>query len=197
MIIGLKASSFETGVDQFVDRVIDRLSNTRVNDKELFELWQEVLKERRDPSVAAYRKLEAMLGFDPDEAPENLLDGLLSAEKTIGRGAVEEISAALKRDTLRKFDSIAEAQSQASMIEIPQWSEVSKTIRRDIDPTLVAWQRATEAARLARATWGLKSGPIGTKQLAELFGFDASLVTSRELVDVPFEVGYRSKGAAE
>lgn len=196
--LGIPVSNFETGVDEFLARVIARLSDVRINNHELSDLWREVLSERRDVSVAKYRKLEAMLGYDPDTAPNALIDGLLKAESSFGTNAVEEIAAASKEAALVNLDQIRERGiAAATKIEIPQLEELTAAIRERNDPTNVAWQRAATAAQVARKTWGFKSGPISTPKLAELFGFDPSLIDHGAQGTVPIEVGFRTRNKRE
>lgn len=60
----IPAADFEREVDRFVEAVIGRLESQAEGDSELKSIWEEVLQERRTPGLAAYRKLEAIMGFD-------------------------------------------------------------------------------------------------------------------------------------
>jgi hypothetical protein len=53
-----------------------------------------VCNERRDPELATLRRFEAVLGFDPQEAPQGLLDRVLSLSTRAGEQAAEEIAPA-------------------------------------------------------------------------------------------------------
>jgi hypothetical protein len=69
----ISASSFEKMLDGFVNLVLARLEALGIHGTHLQDLWSEVREERADPALARSRKLEARLGFEPDEAPENLM----------------------------------------------------------------------------------------------------------------------------
>jgi hypothetical protein len=65
----IPAPDFERGIDNFIEGVIARVVGMNIGDTHLAGLWSEVLKERRDSELTQQRKLEAMMGFDPDESP--------------------------------------------------------------------------------------------------------------------------------
>lgn len=70
----IDSASFERGIDEFMELVLARLHACRVVERNLTGLWNEILKERRDPLAAQLRKIEAQLGYEPDDAPEGLLE---------------------------------------------------------------------------------------------------------------------------
>ena len=88
----VSAEEFEAGVDDFVNRVLARLREWLLADTELSTAWRELSAERADPECAAYRKIEAFLGFDVDEADPRqveriILDGGASPDsRTRGPG---------------------------------------------------------------------------------------------------------------
>jgi hypothetical protein len=88
----VSATAFEIGVDLFMGQVIGRLG-ARKDGKQLETLWREVQRERNDPGLAAHRRMEALMGFDPDEAPPGLLDRLRTREAEAGSEALAEIAA--------------------------------------------------------------------------------------------------------
>src|SRR6266536_519014 len=59
------APEFERETDNFMDLVLRRLDS--LGETELHILWREVLAERADPTQSAARRLEARLGYEPDE----------------------------------------------------------------------------------------------------------------------------------
>ena len=69
--VSLPVSEFEEGMESFVLGVVGRLIDSRVSAEGFESLWKEVNTERYDPALAAWRKLEALMGYDPDDvAPE-------------------------------------------------------------------------------------------------------------------------------
>jgi hypothetical protein len=88
----VSATAFEFGVDLFMGQVIGRLGAWK-DGKQLDTLWREVQRERNDPGLAAHRRIEALMGFDPDEAPAGLVDRLRTREAEAGSEALAEIAA--------------------------------------------------------------------------------------------------------
>lgn len=85
------AADFERGVDDFIGLVLERLAELGARDGGgLRDLWGEVGAERADPAASQYRTFEALLGHDPDEAPEALVAELVAlADRAGGQTAVE------------------------------------------------------------------------------------------------------------
>ena len=64
------SSSIEDAIDRFVRAVLESVGDASDG---LGTEYRQLQSERTEPSVAAWRKLEAMLGFDPDDAPDGLV----------------------------------------------------------------------------------------------------------------------------
>src|SRR3954447_18527241 len=74
----IEGGDFESVVDDFIGHVLGRLRERDAGETDLSRLWSDVTAERLDPKEQVWRKLEAQLGFDPDEAPEQILEDLLA-----------------------------------------------------------------------------------------------------------------------
>src|SRR5262249_49304713 len=74
----IKASEFEAGVDTFIDQVVERLDSERVSKTNLETIWKSVLEEREGPESRRARKLEALLGQEPDESDSEMLARLIA-----------------------------------------------------------------------------------------------------------------------
>ena len=59
---------FEGATDQFLEQVTGKLRAEGVETTNLDRIGNDVLAERADEKAMKRRRLEAMLGFDPDEA---------------------------------------------------------------------------------------------------------------------------------
>ena len=53
-------------------------------------LLNQLTAERADPEASGWRRLEARLGYDPDEAPEAVMHKLGQLEERFGGAAIEE-----------------------------------------------------------------------------------------------------------
>ena len=67
------ARSLEEAVDGFVESALDRLEDRKLRDTNLHRLWKDLAVERDTPGLARFRRLEAQLGYDPDEADEHVI----------------------------------------------------------------------------------------------------------------------------
>ena len=86
------APEFEKSIDDFMGLVLARLDAVGVANKVLHDLWKEVLEERKDEELTTLRKFEAQLGFEPDNAPEELIEHLSAVSSDEGAEAAEEIA---------------------------------------------------------------------------------------------------------
>ncbi len=73
--LGIPLDRMESCFSRFVDEVIERLDRTEPN---LEKLWREVLHERQDHDLSFQRQIEATLGYDPEELPEQELRDLVN-----------------------------------------------------------------------------------------------------------------------
>ena len=111
--------------------------------------------------VAAWRALEARLGFDPDEAPEGLIEKLGSMETALGRQAVEEAAVAGPGSMAAETLSTVLEASKASKLRVSLRVTEAITIR--FDPRYPAWRWGEDAAREVRHVLGVD----------DVFGADA------------------------
>ncbi len=89
------AREFEYVVDKFIEQVRGLLRAENLADTSLDRIWSEVVEERRQPNILKRRKLEALLGFDPGQADETVIEKLLADadSKGFGEPAINEIAA--------------------------------------------------------------------------------------------------------
>lgn len=160
-------------VDNFVHSIIDRLADSGLHDTNLHLLAQDLDEARKDTRATRFRRLEALLGFDPDEANEATVAQCLADADRMGNKALEELAAhaagvgamQLTGDDVATivgqdgFD--AKAQDMARVHEtgdIPPWG------------TCAGWQIGVSMARALRRQEGLNGEPLANERLAELAG---------------------------
>ncbi|MDH5299363.1 MAG: hypothetical protein OEV91_10130, partial [Desulfobulbaceae bacterium] len=195
--VTIPAGDFEQGIDSFLDGVVGRLASDGAGAAELKGLWDEVLRERRDPELTAWRRLEAVMGYDPGEAADTLVNELQRAGTELGVAAVEEVAAASGEKALANIKELCgRPREEAAAIRINRFDELSRRIQREIPPSLLSWQKATEAARMARQVWSVGSGAVATKDLCEFFDVSTDLIKNPSLVKAPMHAGFRQEGAA-
>jgi hypothetical protein len=189
----VSATEFETTIDEFVGQVLMRLREFGVNESALNELWREVLDERADAATAEYRKLEALLSYDPGEAPEDLILKLQANNQLIGLQAVEEIAAAYKWEAVDNITKLTgEGESASTPIMVPDAEKLKRRIKIEVSESLLPWDRAARAAQIVRQTWDITPGPVSTERLANLLNFDPSLIQSNPGSKLPMEAAFRA-----
>lgn len=189
--VWIPATAFEAAVTELVEGVIARLRTLRMGDTDLATLWAEVLAERADPLAARWRRLEALAGYDADEAPEALVDGLIRAAERVGWTAVDELAAASRGDALQDLDRLRDALRSGERFRIAELDRLRREMRAAAPESVAApWQRAARSAALARAVWGLDGEPLGNDRLSELTGIPVDSIESRRrgarIPDVPY-----------
>jgi hypothetical protein len=89
----IPATEFESELDRFIESVIERLETEVIEGTNLHTIWKNVCDERRVTEEARKRKLEALLGCDPDEADPQTINQLLKDIEQLSESAIEEIAA--------------------------------------------------------------------------------------------------------
>lgn len=185
----LPAVAFERVIDDFIANVIARLDAVGVGSTALHDLWNEVMAERADPDLSSYRRLEARLGFDPDECPEELHDRFNNLVPTAGASAVAEIASVCaskypgeELERILALAAFAVSSGVIGQIDLPTQSG-----GRVRNTHLAVWERGRNLARETRSRLGLNGNPITDEQL---FGF-AGLPSSRAIaLDAPLPARY-------
>ncbi len=190
--VSIPANEFENGMHSFIEAVTRRLSDTKTQAVELETLWKEVLIERYDPKLASWRKLEAIMGYDPDEAPDQIIEALQSAASEYGSSAVEEMAAESMENAVADIETLwGESRKGAFPIDVPGFDHLKKQISR-IRSSLLPWERATEVARIVRRGWSLRPGPVPTSTLAEVLSFKQDSLENTIDIQGPMNAGFRN-----
>ena len=164
----IPATDFEAGVERFVNGTVARLSHVQNTRSDLSMLWEEVSAERADPPSCEMRILEACMGFDPDEAPDYLLDSLQQQMGVFGSSAIREMAVAYKQSTVSDlWDLWGGARHHGVVVRVPGYDDV-RTLIKDLTATVrIPWQRAEMAAHIVRSVWDV-APPVSTEHLCEL-----------------------------
>ncbi|MBF0271639.1 MAG: hypothetical protein HQL98_06230 [Magnetococcales bacterium] len=162
-------------IESFVQTVLARLEVVGIQDTELHALWQELSNERRDPRIALYRKLEAGLGFDPDDAPEDIVDFFMGLSAEAGKAAVGELAAACaSRDSSFVWDALDKSRSSGG---VPGSFSELRTLKIKNTRHDFPWDRGRQLARAARCAMGHGNDPISDKNLCDLLGLREAELT--------------------
>ena len=191
-------SSFEVGVSRFVEQVLSRLDARGLRNSQLHELWSEIRAERLQKPLESQRRLEALLGVDPDEA-DSLIKGLLQWQQQVGEQALDEIAAASGttgiEEILKTTADVAESVDTYSLI-----SEYSRIKAQLADKgslaSRVPWQLGKDAAGAVRQVWGLEMKPVKNREIADRLHVDETLF-SMPHPNIPVSVAVRGSKSDE
>ncbi|MGD0735833.1 MAG: hypothetical protein ABR976_11835 [Terracidiphilus sp.] len=189
----IDVSTFEKSVNAFVETVILRLNSCGVRKSELHDLWDDLRYEKGDAKVSSHRKLEALLGLDPDE-DDPLINSLSKWSKTYGNAALEEISASTDKSQIETVlaDAKAAARAVKSFAEMPGGNERSALM--DLNGEAAPWQQGQKAAYALREKWDLGTKPISDDTLADRLNITTNkLIEVKELAPFSFALNHGSR----
>lgn len=89
-------AAFE-GFSRCVVATLSRLESRSFWATELHKAWVQLQIERSDPEMTTYRIVEARLGYDPDGAPEHIIELMVRLEQEFGKEIALEIAALCNR----------------------------------------------------------------------------------------------------
>lgn len=161
----------EEAIDSFIPRILARLREHQLGTTNLDRIWSDVLAERRDPLMTERRRLEALLGRDPDEVEDGVIQGLLTDGAQLGAAAVEELAADAAGSTppratalrdIAKSEGVEGRRGDAARLPPAALTAARREPR--------AWQQGRHAARKLRANEGMGVASISTLRLSQLLG---------------------------
>lgn len=188
----ISVASFEKSIASFIDDVIARLTASQIKESELYSLWKEVQDERKSPEVSNWRKLEAILGFDPGEADEALIEKLKKAELKYGPRAVEEMAAYSEVKAHEVMTMLwDEKRVSSTLLKISHTEALRDQIQKAINTAGIPWKQAEKAAKIVRKNWDINNGPITTKDLCNALSVSEDVILKIVNTDAPISVGFR------
>lgn len=187
----IPVDAFKNEVLAFTDAVIGRLEEVNNSSSLLHNLRDDLIQEQADVSSIRWRTIEALLGFDPDLAPEELINEVLSLSENNGSAAIDELLASFgsKFKTLMEWLTTEGHKSSTSMT-IPD-AGILRDNTSNINSTLLPWERAEEAAKIAKQHWSISEIPVTNKQLTDLFSMQTDALRASNS-RTPISIGFRN-----
>jgi hypothetical protein len=162
---------FQRGIDNFITGVLDRLDAMNCKNTDLFHLWQIIQEDRADPDSEKYRRLEAVMGYDPDGCSQELMAKALKLGDSIGDSAFSELAPVYGNPASQSpLTAIEEIGAASGLIGKPTELRSSKSSPSSGFP----WQRAVAAAGEVRQAIGNENGIIDNNNLFDLLGLCVS-----------------------
>lgn len=173
---------FQREASALIEATIERLSGIS---EELADLWKIVREDMQNPEVCAERRLEAAMGFDPEECPAELLKALRALQENAGFDPVREMAPLLKADSSLQ-ERLREEKGFAVKLQIPP-----EKLQQDTSKELLPWQRGVRAARQLRELCGLGSGAVSDTTVRDLLGLSRRdfALYEKQSAGLPVSVG--------
>lgn len=179
------ANEYESELDSLFEAVLEHCAAT-VDGNALNTLLKQITTERGDPELAAWRRLEACLGFDPDEAPDEVVEALVKLEDVAGEDGVEEAAHAQPGASAAQSLSLAIEAARESKVEVDL--SLADSLKRDWNlPSYASpWEMAEAAATELRSIIGVTRGLLNHTAFADVFkarweDLKSSSATARKL----------------
>lgn len=185
---------FESVIFQFVDLVCARLADCGLADTLLHNLWAELNSEFSDAHLSIHRKIEAILGYDAGDAPEDVLEVFTSISTRIGGHARDELAhvASGEADPVASLRHILELENQAGLRGRIELNPYPLNISSQLP-----WMRGYAVARDARNRIGQPSGPISNDALGGILGISGREIEfGQRIENAKAGIAIRSEGNA-
>ena len=158
---------FEDGVDRFFSTVTEMCAHVQ-DGAALAALVRQIQDERQDPEVAAWRRLEAQLGYDPDAAPETVIESLSELEERVGPEAIEEAAIGSPGAQAPQVLEQAIEATRASDVKVNLEVAAAAAVPcEQVDLTRPIWMVAEDAAGRLRNAMGRSAGPFLNRALGD------------------------------
>ena len=168
---------------KLVEAVLDMLEQRHTRKTELHCQWSNLQQDMSKPDVLVKRRIEAMLGLDPDEADPTEIRKPLADVKSLGEDAVAELAADasatgsqvfgapdVKRVAKRVgFDGhVQDVVRPSYNSPIPRWG------------TCEAWRVGVASAHAVRRSARLNGQPVDNRTLASMAGTSESVINESD-----------------
>ena len=178
----IPASEFESEIDLFFDQVLERLHWGKIANSNFGTIWKGVCEERRTSKLAHARKLEALLGQDPDQSDPQIVDRLLADAEWLSVSATEELAAEHGQSReIFTADDLREIAGRSGFDASPRNTARLNTVaelRRG--GQVPAYRLGARAAQALREQERLDGQPISDTQLADMAGVQAAVLSDRK-----------------
>ncbi len=171
---------FQEAIETLINSVLRTLEGARIRDTQLHVQWASLQEEIGHPDTALKRRIEAMLGFDRNEAdPTELSNRLADCEK-LGENAVAELVA---EANVTRGQAFTESDIRQDAKNVGFDGRVEDILRPSSDTsvskwgTSEAWRIGATTARAVREYANLNGKPVDNRMLARMAGTSEKVIT--------------------
>lgn len=171
-------SSFKNSLSQFVEFTVARLIDSGRRSSDLVELWTVLQDEMKCLESSRYRQFEAVLGYDPDECPPEIMAKIFDLNDQMGEETLSELAPVYgnpdsDKTSIFDIDRLVTAPGFIGLPSLPV--NPAKDSKRTTSPP---WQVAVSDARWLRRELGNVAGRIDNHQMYDLLGISSKDVES-------------------
>lgn len=189
----VSVEDFERGIDAFVQVVIAHLIENKLSPNPVRRMWSELQNERDDPNLTTYRRFEALLGHNPDEGDDKIIDQLTKDRTVLGEHATNEVAADAPPTagvvTAHSLLNVARQTgfeiSDRNGASSPMTDNTMTLMESDHPGPIVPWQVGQNAAQALRRSEGLGDRPIADRLLCEMCGIPGGAFTKSSTIKPP------------
>lgn len=183
----MPAAEFESGVETFWKAVLD----TSDQGAELKGILDQLTAERTDPEQTAWRRLEAKLGFDPDQVPDSTMLAFAEHSKCYAEADVEEAAAASpgaeSASILQQMiEATAQHGAECKFLLLQDWPPATAALQ-----AAPPWSLAEDLASAMRWHAGV-SGVLENSKLSEMTGITGEGIESGSGAQIPYAIWVQS-----
>ena len=166
--VSVPAEDYERGVDSLLEQVVSNCAG-HIDARALSASIERLFAERSDIELAAWRRLEACLGFNPDQSADGVIERLIAFEAEVGSEAIEEAAVAVPgSESPAALSKVLEA-SRVSDVVV-DLADVRQIARNAPSPYGIApWQAGEAAADYLRQVLSLPD-VVHWRDLGDLLG---------------------------
>ncbi len=193
-------SSVEKGIDEFVKTVRERTASHGLGETNLDLLWTDLMTARREPDSARFRRLEALLGSDPDQLPKESFSPHLSGDGVLGEDAIDELAAAAPRMNIDSMLTAANVRELSHNHGTRTRNSDALTLNSASTGVPLDEQSAVEVgvsiARHARRLTGPRDDVMSDRMLTDLAGVPKKVLEPFQ-VKIPVSISLRGNSGED
>lgn len=168
------ASQLKEAIATFLSRMDHRLNDQGITSTNFQQVLADLDRERTDPTLSDRRRLEALLGRDPDDEDDHAVDALIADREALGAAGVDELAADTAGDIAPRAAAL-HAIAERGGLEARRADAVilSSTDLNNARAHDVAWQQGRHIAQALRRKESMGAAPVSTNRLASMLGASA------------------------
>jgi hypothetical protein len=173
-------AEFRNAVEDFINGVLSRLNAMSCHNTDLANLWQLILEDRADSETENYRKLEAKMGYDPEECLDKIIEKAKNYEHQIGASTFSELAPVYGKAAQTPLFDLDELMEKSSSDYTLVGHPVDPRSKENIPPEIDGqpWKQAHIDAQSVRHAISNSKDKIKDNDLYELLGLTPSAVAN-------------------